>query len=160
MIVFATPIAPHGAGGTNMLFMPTNSIYIEILSKDQAGRVYGTLAKMLGHRYVACIYDRALPRFHPQMLKYTPSTDNFVLDVPWFLGCLSSKLNSTRGTPDSPWSEQAWKSLDFLLGMPPVSKTLKKTSAKGSKLKLQSQFKYRPRSTALKRRARDVTHHT
>ena len=50
-------IVPHGAGTTNILFMRPNSTVVEILRKGQTGRVYGGLAKALGHTYHACIYQ-------------------------------------------------------------------------------------------------------
>merc|ERR1712070_590934 len=54
-------IAPHGAGLTNMLFMPQGSTIIEIIAEGQTGRVYGTLAQTLGHTYVGCYYNRTEP---------------------------------------------------------------------------------------------------
>lgn len=51
-------IAPHGAGLTNMIFMPRGSIVVEIIAYGQTGRVYGALAQMMGHRYTDCYYSR------------------------------------------------------------------------------------------------------
>tara|TARA_Y100001958_G_C21196429_1_gene523698 strand:- start:383 stop:1582 length:1200 start_codon:yes stop_codon:yes gene_type:complete len=51
-------IAPHGAGLTNMIFMPRGSTVVEIVAHGQKGRVYGALAQMMGHRYTDCYYRR------------------------------------------------------------------------------------------------------
>jgi hypothetical protein len=53
-----TVIAPHGAGLTNMLFLPPGSTVIEIVAKGQRGLVYGTMSRLLGHKYTTCEYVR------------------------------------------------------------------------------------------------------
>ena len=94
-------IAPHGAGGTNVMFMSPGSTYVEILAKQQKGRVYGSLARLMGVNYVACTYDREDPRFQYQLYDRM-TNDNFVVDVRWLLGCIRDGLNPTRGTARSP----------------------------------------------------------
>ena len=107
-------IAPHGAGGTNIIFMPGGSTYVEILASDQRGRVYGTLAHALGVRYVSCVYDRNDPRFRP-VLADRMVNDNFVVDVRWLLRCMRTQLNVTRGHKDSPLTKLSWSAIDNLL---------------------------------------------
>ena len=107
-------IAPHGAGTTNMLFMPPQSVVVELLAVGQKGRIYGALAKMSGHHYVSCEYDRSESAFQPQ-LAWVHEDDNFVLPMPWFLRCIQRGLNGTRGTRASPWSEEVWQNIDMLL---------------------------------------------
>ena len=79
-------ICPHGAGCTNMIFMPTNSTIFEIIADGQTGRVYQGLAVSLGHRYVECLYNRAVARARSQLgfARNSPYT-SFVLGVPWLL---------------------------------------------------------------------------
>ena len=79
-------ICPHGAGCTNMVFMPPNSTIFEIIADGQTGRVYQGLAVSLGHRYVECLYNRTVARAHSQLgfARNSPYT-SFVLDVPWLL---------------------------------------------------------------------------
>lgn len=102
-------ICPHGAGCTNMMFMPPNSTIFEILAKEQKGRVYQGLAAYLGHRYVNCVYNRTAARARSQLefARNAPYT-SFVLDVPWLLdqiresGTLEAldKLARERAPPD------------------------------------------------------------
>ena len=107
-------IAPHGAGGTNMIFMQAGGTYVEILAEGQRGRVYGQLATRMGLKYVPCIYNRADPRFRPQMADHFGS-DNFVVDIPWLLGCLHKGLNATRRTAADPFGADVWERLDTAL---------------------------------------------
>lgn len=107
-------IAPHGAGGTNVMFMSPGSTYVEILAKQQKGRVYGSLARLMGVNYVACTYDREDPRFQYQLYDRM-TNDNFVVDVRWLLGCIRDGLNPTRGTARSPFTEKMWETLDHLV---------------------------------------------
>lgn len=86
-------IVPHGAGTTNILFMRPNSTVVEIIRRGQTGRVYGGLAKALGHTYHACTYQlggegtlrSSLPRngsrWHPERNGSTA----FALDMAFFL---------------------------------------------------------------------------
>ena len=106
-------IAPHGAGGTNLIFMPPGSTFVEIIASDQKGRVYGSLAAMTGLRYVACVYERSDARFRPQLADRIGS-DNFVANIGWVLGCLKRGLSSTRNTTDSPLTNAAWRRIDVL----------------------------------------------
>lgn len=108
-------IAPHGAGTTNVIFMPPGSTVVEILGEGQRGRVYGSLSKAMGHNYVPCIFNRSQPAFRSSVGWYTQSLDNFVLDIPWLMRCIKRAINHTRGTPASPWSEQAWSNVDEML---------------------------------------------
>ena len=110
-------IAPHGAGTTNIVFMPPNSTVIEIFASNQKGRVYGTLARLMGHRYVGCEFDRANPAFQPQLTwaHGWGYDSNFVLPVAWFLRCIRKGLNNTRGTPGSPWGDDTWRMIDVLV---------------------------------------------
>ena len=107
-------IAPHGAGGTNIIFMPPGSTFVEIVASDQHGRVYGSLARQMGLRYVPCVYNRSEPRFKPQLWEGVPN-DNFVVDVAWLLECMQARLNATRSTAASPMTEIVWARLDRLL---------------------------------------------
>lgn len=50
-------IAPHGAGTTNMMFMPKGSQVFEIIRQGQTGKVYGSMANMLGHKFISCVYN-------------------------------------------------------------------------------------------------------
>ena len=108
-------IAPHGAGGTNMIFMPPGSTFVEIIASEQRGRVYGSLAAMMRLRYVACVYNRSEAHFKPQLAERMGMSDNFVVDVRWLLNCLQKGLNSTRNTTDSPLSNVAWRRIDSLM---------------------------------------------
>lgn len=79
-------ICPHGAGCTNMVFMPPNSTIFEIIADGQLGRVYQGLAVSLGHRYVKCLYNITVARARSQLrfARNSPYT-SYVLDVPWLL---------------------------------------------------------------------------
>ena len=79
-------ICPHGAGCTNMVFMPPNSSIFEIIADGQKGRVYQGLAASLGHRYVKCLYNITVARARSQLgfARNSPYS-SFVLDVPWLL---------------------------------------------------------------------------
>jgi len=105
-------ICPHGAGSTNMIFMPPNSIIFEILAEEQKGRVYKGLAASLGHRYFNCVYNRTAARARSQLgfARNAPYT-SFVLDVPWLLDlirqsgtleALAPPAHSPRGRLSSP----------------------------------------------------------
>ena len=83
-------IAPHGAGLTNMIFMPRGSIVVEILAHGQMGRVYGSLAQMMGHRYTDCYYMRnhhgTLKLSLPLPIRERFSQDTaFSLDLAYFM---------------------------------------------------------------------------
>ena len=109
-------ICPHGAGCTNMVFMPPNSTIFEIIADEQRGRVYQGLAVSLGHRYVKCQYNRTVARARSQLrfARNSPYT-SFVLDVPWLLehirksGTLKTLLTTTVASPASTSSSvQGW----------------------------------------------------
>ena len=108
-------IAPHGAGGTNILFMPSGSTFVEIIAGDQKGRVYGSLATSMGHRYVPCIYNRSDTRFQPQLPRALKNTDNFIVNVPWLLRCVRDGLQAIRGKVDDPLSMAAWMRVDQMI---------------------------------------------
>ena len=90
-------VCPHGAGTTNMLFMPRGSTIIEIIREGQKGRVYGPMASMLGHKFVSCVYRKgdgelntSLPEsIRAQFVRFT----SFSLDLAWFVrSCWPWKL--------------------------------------------------------------------
>ena len=96
-------ICPHGAGCTNMLFMPRHSTVVEVLHYEQRGRVYVTLARNLGHRYVELKYNRTEARGRSQLefARRAPYT-SFVLDVPKLLDLLQSSGAFDAFIPPSP----------------------------------------------------------
>ena len=96
-------ICPHGAGCTNMLFMPRHSTVVEVLHYEQRGRVYGALARNLGHRYVELKYNRTEARGRSQLefARRAPYT-SFVLDVPKLLDLLQSSGAFDAFIPPSP----------------------------------------------------------
>ena len=98
-------IVPHGAGTTNIMFMPPNSTVVEILAVEQRGRVYKTLADFLGHRYIVCMYNRTDAAYMSQIPSVTG--DSFVLNMPSFLRCLQKNLYGPRAPAVLPWSDAA-----------------------------------------------------
>ena len=88
--------------------------YVEIISSNQKGKVYGSLAELNGLKYVPCVYNRSDPRFRPQLANQLGG-DNFVVGVKWLLQCIRKALNSTRGTPNSPLPPKAWQAVDGLI---------------------------------------------
>ena len=84
-------IAPHGAGLTNMIFMPHGSSVIEIIAHGQTGQVYGVLARIVGHRYRHCYYSRnhqgTLNLSLPLPIRERLSQSNaFSMDLTYFIG--------------------------------------------------------------------------
>ena len=99
-------VCPHGAGTTNMLFMPRGSTIIEIIAEGQHGRVYGSMATMLGHKYVPCVYRRnehgALNTSLPESIRAQFKNASFSLDLAWFMGnCFPSYMRRGSGVHDA-----------------------------------------------------------
>ena len=125
-------IAPHGAGSTNLLFMPPGSTIVEIIRSDQKGRVYKKLAQISGHYYMKCTYNLKDAAFRPQLVGTQRTGDNFILNLPWFLRCLqrgfmhrnAQRVNSSDMASGpryvDPFSKDAWGRLQELLGEPPL----------------------------------------
>ena len=87
-------VAPHGAGTTNVIFMPADSAVIEIIAAGQKGRVYGSLALAMGHRHSYCTYVRnglgsrnvtSATQAHEGMR--SGYFNSFALDMEFFLDC-------------------------------------------------------------------------
>ena len=108
-------IVPHGAGTTNIMFMPPNSTVVEIIAVQQKGRVYQTLAKFLGHRYIVCPYNRTDPTYMSQIPSVTG--DSFVLNMPSFLQCLQKNLYGSKAPAVSPLGDAATSRLHNMIKM-------------------------------------------
>ena len=102
-------IAPHGAGLTNMIFMPRGSIVVEISAHGQVGRVYVTLARMMGHRYKDCYYSRnrhgtlnlSLPlSIRERFSQYTA----FSLDLTYFMERCIRRVHFPQSNDKAPYS--------------------------------------------------------
>ena len=89
-------IAPHGAGLTNMIFLPPSATVVEVIAFGQTGAVYGRIARELGLKYVECRYNLSEARGRSQLQfvrqrRYT----SFVVDVTWLLSCMARQHNIT-----------------------------------------------------------------
>ena len=87
------------------MFMPPDSTVVEIIAVQQKGRVYQTLAKFLGHRYIVCPYNRTDPTYMSQIPSATG--DSFVLNMPSFLQCLQKNLCGSKAPAVSPLGDAA-----------------------------------------------------
>ena len=95
-------ICQHGAGCTNMLFMPSGSTVIEIAAVGQQGMVYGSMARTMNHRYILCRYTRdgsgtsrlSLP---VGVTKDTSRVTAFNYNMTSFLECISDFVQAKYG---------------------------------------------------------------
>jgi capsular polysaccharide biosynthesis protein len=71
-------LGAHGAGLTNMLFMPAGSVVVEIRKEgDSHNNCFYSLASALGHRYYYAIAKSSASKGE----KYEYFAENFVVDV-------------------------------------------------------------------------------
>ena len=112
-----TVIAPHGAGLTNVLFLPPGSTVIEIVAKGQKGRVYGTMARLFGHKFTTCEYVRDGPGSTPLSLPaHAQAAGAFSLNMSYFMcSCIQNvkswfqSAGSSSGSPLRKFSFCSWK---------------------------------------------------
>lgn len=92
-------IAPHGGGLTNLMFMPPQSVVIELIRADRHGRVYGALAREFDIKYFPCIYNES----HADRATFNGSLgDSFFLDIDWFFErCLFPVVKPTLSATDA-----------------------------------------------------------
>lgn len=102
----ALVIAPHGAGLTNLLFLPPRGCVLEFRAKGRKGAVYKGLGLSIGTRHEECVFDHthvanahALRRNGPDM--------NVLLPMPYVFGCLRERFADLRPPPKNDPKHQA-----------------------------------------------------
>ena len=88
-------LAPHGAGLTNLLFLPPHAYILELRAQGRKGAVYHGLGATVNTRHEECIFNdtnvangAALRRNGPDM--------NVVLPVPYVFGCMRNRFADLR----------------------------------------------------------------
>jgi len=107
----ALAIAPHGAGLTNLMFLPRRGIALELRAQGQKGRVYGDLGRAVARRHEECVYNGS-DTANPQDWHRQGKTANVVLPPAWLFGCIKARMADVA---DGIFTRDSWRRIDAII---------------------------------------------